>query len=263
MNARRSLLALWCKLALLGALAGAVTIAVVPARRKTAIPHAAPLALAAPPAPQPDLRRGLVGQWRFDDPAGSPSVRDSSGHGNDCRLRDLDAAGAFVAGVHGQALRLAPHGWLSCPQPRLAASAGEITVAAWVKKGQGRQSATALVAGTSGATGAPSFSFGFEGGRLQARGTDGALVSAPLPAYQRWIHVAFRQRGPEARLFIDGVEIARGPALLAGGGAGLTVGAAVFERPPQIRQRLDAAIDDLALYDRALTDPELAALARR
>ncbi|HXU82381.1 MAG TPA: sigma-70 family RNA polymerase sigma factor [Polyangia bacterium] len=212
------------------------------------------------PGRLPDLP-GLVGHWSFDEREGAVA-RDLSGNGGDCQLHDFDPGG-HIAGVRGAALRLMPQGWLSCPQRPLDDRA--MSVAAWVRKGRGRKAATTLVTRQQGES--RTFSLGFEGDRVYLRSPAwGIELSAPLPAHDRWLHVAFTRSGPVSRLYLDGVEVAsRSDGLATPGPAEgeLTVGAARFATGPLVRQRLDGAIDELFAFGRALGPGEIAALARR
>jgi RNA polymerase sigma-70 factor (ECF subfamily) len=208
---------------------------------------------------------GLVGHWSFDDPSGSAIARDLSGHGGDCQLHALDPGRAHIAGVQGGALRLLPRGWLSCPQPRLDAVRAELTVAAWARKSPARRAVTSLVTRQIGE--ARTFTLGFHEGQVIVRSAPWNIeLSAPLPVYDRWVHLAFTRQGAVSKLYLDGVEVAASRDGLATPGpleGELTVGAARFDQEPPVRQRLDGAIDELYTFDRALGPDEIAALARR
>jgi RNA polymerase sigma-70 factor (ECF subfamily) len=206
-----------------------------------------------------------TGYWSFDEAPAGGVVHDRSGNGADCRLHDFDPQAQPVAGARGAALGLLPQGWLSCPQPRLDSRRPELTVAAWVRKAEGRRAVTSLVTRQVGA--ARTFTLGFQDDRVFVRSAPWRIdLSAPLPAHGRWVHVAFIRQGAGSKLYLDGVEVAASSAGLAVPGpldGELTVGAARFEHEPLVRQRLDGAIDELYTFGRALPPAEIAGLAAR
>jgi hypothetical protein len=213
------------------------------------------------------LGRGLVGYWRFDEPAGSRFARDLSGHGMDCELHELDPAIHWVPGVMGGAINVNGRGWLECPQVSgLASITRELTVAAWVHMDRLRPDLASVVAWQRGDGQDYEFFLGLYGGNLLlASAVWARLEWAMPPIIGRWVHLAAtRAADGTRRLYFDGVEVARKgrrPDLLhAIGGALILGGRAKSTEPREVRQRLDGAIDELVIYDRALAAEEIAGL---
>jgi RNA polymerase sigma factor (sigma-70 family) len=220
--------------------------------------------------PPPSARRDLIGHWRFDESPGSTVARDVSGQGHDCVLRDLDPTHAWVEGRLGGAIDLGEQGWLECPQPELVAGAPppELSVSVWVKRQRLRLGHNvALVTREMGATDEDYFFFGFDGYLLKATGRawKGQTTSG-LPAnLERWVHLAFTHAADGTnRLFADGVEVARAQVAqrtLMDSNAPLMIGAGYSRADRLVRQHFAGAVDELRIYQRALGDDEVAALA--
>jgi hypothetical protein len=98
---------------------------------------------------------------------------------------------------------------------------------------------------------------------------------APLPqGVGRWFHIAaVGERDGSVRLHLDGVEIARSSARRLDSRPGniaespfdnpLLVGAANNDADPtRVDQKLNGAVDELLVYDRALPARQIALLAR-
>jgi hypothetical protein len=88
------------------------------------------------------------------------------------------------------------------------------------------------------------------------------------PVIGRWVHVAgTRSADGSRRLYFNGQEVAHNvqapvvQPLAPGAGALIIGGRAKSSEPRVVRQRLDGAIDELVIYDRALGPREIAALA--
>jgi len=234
----------------------------VRAVRELPAPAAAP---AASPA-APDLGAGLAGHWSFDDGAGS-IARDRSGRGHDCLLRGLDASQAWRPGWVGGSIDLGTKGWLECPQPPLTAEGPTaLTVALWLKRHRPRTAST-IVDRHLGPGTESVFHFALRGDTLQlwsGRWSHTTVHQLEAPP-EGWVHLAFTHAGRTTKVFLDGVLVVqRDDTRLKSPGtttaAPLIVGALVRD-PTQPWQHLDGQIDELRLYERALTSDEIGALA--
>jgi arabinan endo-1,5-alpha-L-arabinosidase len=206
------------------------------------------------------LRSELLVLYAFDDDA--TRATDTSGY---------DHHGTFVSGAiiaddpaRGTGLSLdgvAAH--VELPSGILD-TASEITVAAWVKVNQA--GAWSRIFDFGGPNGFLFLTPSTHDARLRysaftAFDAEG-IVTAPALPVGAWKHVAVTSRGREYRLYVDGVEaggalgVAVTPARI-GSGAGQWIGRSRFPDP-----YLAANIDDFRVYDRALGQPEIAALAR-
>jgi RNA polymerase sigma factor (sigma-70 family) len=250
-----------------------ISSALAPERRTMVARARGPLDLTLPvlptraPAAAIDVGAGLVGHWSFDDLSGSAAARDLSGRGHDCLLRAIDGPEAWVPGRAGGAVALGTKGWLECPQPA-AVGRGPValTVALWINR-QRPHTASTLVDRSFGPGAKAYFHFALRGNTLQlwsglwSRTTTYELESLPAG----WVHLAFTHAGRTTKIFVDGALVAqrddtpvKSPGTMTS--APVVVGALVKDaaRP---WQHLDGAIDELRLYDRAVSNDEIAALA--
>jgi RNA polymerase sigma-70 factor (ECF subfamily) len=215
------------------------------------------------------ILRGPVARWAFDDGAGSAVARDSSGRGHDCVLQRLDPAQAWRSGAVGTGLTVAGNGWLECPGSALQSVTSDLTVAAWVIPSKAARGYHALVAWQRGLGREDQFMFGFGGDELlfTSHIWSGRKVTRPIPAGAgEWVHVAVtRASNGTIVLYANGAEIGRGQSdrgRLEGGANPLIIGGA--QNGPardRTQSHYDGAIDELAIYDRALGPHEVAALA--
>ena len=155
------------------------------------------------------------------------------------------------------------------PQPDLPRrSSAALTVAMWVRRAGNPHMNHALAMRPADSGRQNYFYFGFSGDelRVSSSGWGGALGARfPREATGRWEHVAFTYDAEHSvKLFIGGLEVARRTATPRMFGAvhqPLRVGAGlVGEKRARTGQRFEGAIDELLVYERALTGDEIRAL---
>jgi len=249
-----------------------MSLAPAPPPRLLVLPASAPPRLPDPAPPPPltpaaALARGLVGHWRLDDGPGA-TARDSSGHAQDCVVRE----GAWIDGPHGGALNFERSGRLDCPLPEeRTTAAAEVTLVAWMKPKQLTTGHRALaVRDTDGDLG-DYFFLGLKGMELVVTSRAWrANLAYTLPATTgAWVQAAFTHaKDGTTKLYVDGIEVRRSTARPRGGvhvTGPLSIGAGVPRagqgRPDRPRQAFHGAVDDVLLYDRALDKDEIAWLA--
>jgi RNA polymerase sigma-70 factor (ECF subfamily) len=216
------------------------------------------------------LARGLVGYWSFDEAPADRVVLDRSGGGNHCLLRSDGAIPARrIDGVMGGALALDGHSWLECPRvDRLAGLGRELTIAMWIRTPGGDPDREVLITRQLGTSGDRLFSLRLRGAAIEfISHAWQSTLRRPLVA-NAWVHVVAVRDAAGTQLFLDGVptgrNVTRVAASVGGGSAALMVGGQVNgPEPGKTRYLLHGAIDELALYDRALGEDEIAALAAR
>jgi hypothetical protein len=175
-----------------------------------------------------------------------------------------------VPGQRGGAIELDGHGWLECPQPDLPAGAPPpaFSISLWIKRTRVRPSTNvALVSREIGTTREDFLFFGFDRYVLKAtgRGWYGSTASSLPDSRGRWLHLAFTHAaGGTTRLYADGVEVARNQVRhrkMVGGRSPLLIGAGYLKGDRRVRRHVAGVIDELALFQRALSDEEVTALA--
>lgn len=218
------------------------------------------------------LQDGLVGHWTFDEEGGDVAL-DASGHGNDGVLINAGRGQGAFRGT----LELGGGGdsHVSVPgSPSLNRVEAQVTVAARVFPRTLRQGFTVVVSRQTGTLLHPDqffLGFGPEQGVLHYKwhlgvenGGEGDCYEG-VPEPGQWVHMAGTYDGTTMRLFVDGHEIGSrpltgrirlddNPVTLGGEENGPT--------PRDVENELDGYLDDVRLYDRALSPDEIWALAQ-
>lgn len=236
--------------------------------------------------------RDLVCFWTFQELAGSP--RRAIGP-YPYELREMAGPVSRVeGGVFGPyALRIEEGQWLAVPRLQgpaldIHGPRAQVTVVAWLKRGRRSQNGCEAVAGVWGETQRKrQYCLFLNLGIWDSADQVGAHVSAiggPTPGHpwcmdaaigatpvdrERWHVCAMTYDGAYARAYLDGRLDARGernPYRYGGGlfdggpdGADFTVGA--VHRSGEMGNWYVGLLGGLAVYRRALSDEELAALA--
>ena len=207
---------------------------------------AAPAALAVPP--------GAVLWLPFDEFRGDITP-DTSGQGND----GVVLAGELTKGIDGTAVDFsAPGSGIWCDDTRSLHLTGALTLAAWFRPASRGTGNFGTVLRKEAA-----YALRFDGDRLGLLLWIGGKVSSlhtpPLNLRPgTWMQVAGIWDGKLMRLVIDGKEVAVSSEPVSGpldaSGAPLGVGSC------RGRYRLDGALDEVLVWDRALTVQELAGM---
>ncbi|RPI52609.1 MAG: DUF11 domain-containing protein, partial [Acidobacteria bacterium] len=208
---------------------------------------------------------GLVGYWKMDE-GGGDSLGDISGWGN---TAEFAGSPTFVPGVKGYALDLdGGSNAVVSDQAKLDATTG-LTIAAWVQPFAladqdivSRAVADSVDGYTLGLSSATSTAPGTVFLRLN-QATFGEIYQLnstsqyPVGGFT-WMHVAATYDGTTMRMFINGVEEGSmpGPASIAANDVALGIGA-----QGDGTRRFKGTIDDLKIYDNALSAADIGALA--
>jgi hypothetical protein len=216
----------------------------------------------ATPAACPVNEPGLVAYYPFDETAGTIG-HDCSGNGHD----GVITGGAWGPGEHGGALVLSGAGCMDLGADAGILADGPFTVAAWLDFSMDNTVAQYLVAKATGAPVTMGWRLAREANAAPFTlkiGSPSGSTSVTSPQNQplgEWLHVA-AVFVPSVRMeiWVNGVlatQIPMAPASLTDDpGATLHIGCG---------QGIDftyGAIDEVRLYDRALTPTEIAALAK-
>ena len=235
--------------------------------------------LSAQSSLQESLGTNLVGYWRFDEASLGKGARDFSGNGTDCVLRGSDGAALAEgesahaegplaeAGPLGAAMALTGRTWLECPQPRFNADrSSELSVALWVRPGRNDHHYRTFVTRQLADDVNDHFFLGLSGQQvlLKSNAFGGRILGPALPPGE-WTHITATWRSGTATLYVNGIEAGRLTGLRTPRlelPSPLLIGAGV-NGPKDSRptQRFKGALDELLVYDRALTSDEVLALA--
>jgi hypothetical protein len=215
---------------------------------------------------------GLVGLWHFDDGAGNMAF-DSSGLAtpNHGMLRDLDSSVAWVDGQIGGALETKGAGFVLVPHsPSIAAIKGQVSVAAWVYL-QGTIMAYGTAISRQMGTGIDQYYHLALDAMARPHGF--IIRNVPEPLFIRplvastpvlpmtWTHLAVTYDGENARLYVDGAEVDAKPITGAFGDDTTPLIIGGNGNKDITDERLPGRIDEVVLYNRALSPAEVTALA--
>lgn len=222
--------------------------------RTTSMPVSVIVANAAPPPPPP-ASSGLVGAWSFDEGSGVTAM-DRSGQGNHGRL-----AGAAWSSAGHSAGALSLDGVddrVDVPDSSSLDLTTGMTIEAWVRPSTtgGWRTLVLKERGTSGLSyGAYTSNAASRPTGLVRLGSDRSSSAPAALALDTWTHLAVTYDGAALRVLVNGAQasstpmtgpIATSAGLLRIGGNGAW------------GEWFSGAVDDVRIYDRALTVAEVA-----
>ena len=212
---------------------------------------------------------GATGWWRLDDGRGSATAADSSGNGLTGALVNSPL---WITGRVGEALRLNGTNWVDLGNPAPLRDLGAVTVSAWIKA-SGLNNNTSIVEWDSGSWdfyslqlkdgGTPSLS----GFRFSVRTNQGlqSVFQQRDPAYwpTDWYMLtgSFDPAARVMKLYFNGQPVNTVPL-----GAGVALEMAAFGTQKvyigggPTSPNFIGDVDDARIWNRALTDAEVAAL---
>jgi prepilin-type N-terminal cleavage/methylation domain-containing protein len=210
-----------------------------------------------------DTEVGLVAWWRFDE-HGGPNASDASGHGLAGTLVNMNPGHAWVGGHLDNALAFdgIDDYVLVSPDPLFAVPA-QVTVAAWIYKEPDIHAYGGIVS-NHGYNG--DFTFRSYEGKLsfalwEADGSTRKLVGPTSLNSHQWYHVAAVADGAEIRMYVDGVPygnpMSYDGTIRATPSRLVSIGWDNYDNSRRWKGRLD----DVRIYDRALSAGEIAQLA--
>jgi hypothetical protein len=218
----------------------------------------------------PGLLNDLIGYWRLNDGAGSTTAHDWSSWGNNGTLVNLDPATAWATGgPEGVALSVQAKGYVNVAESSSIDSiSNQVTVAAWISLDQMNTDFATAISRQMGTGFGQQYHLSInsmqQGAFYVTTPSKLAYLTSPSPVpLQTWVHLAGSWDGSEARLYVDGTEVATAqvggplaaetnPVVLGGNGNGAS--RAVSELVP-------GRLGDIMLYRRALAPDEIARLA--
>jgi hypothetical protein len=202
------------------------------------------------------LNNGLVGIWSFNSKDLSDKVYDRSGNGNDGYVNGRATSTQKTIGKVGQALDFdgtADYVYLGTPASLFPTSA--ITISAWIRPDQ-LASASQIVSNDDALT--ISNQMRTQGTGLRCSISNTTSTQGSTLVVDEWAHVACVYDGANIINYINGINV--GSTALTGS---ISYPNSNTE-PWRIGRRGDAApgyfngrIDEVRIYDRALTDSEM------
>ncbi|MHC4687761.1 MAG: LamG domain-containing protein [Planctomycetota bacterium] len=229
--------------------------------------------------PRPAATDGLVGWWKFDEGAGE-KVADSSGHGHDGKVFGVTnweagniGNGALKITNFQEGENITNGGVVIADSPLLRPS--RFTVAMWVKWSRDfRQKAlnrllqkgndnkeTFVIIGGGGADNRGNADNGLSFAMATETRGDVYNVSAKGKFEGgKWYHVAASYDGADMLLYVNGKVAGKNTIgevkLIAVAGEPLVIGS----RPPNMDRGFDGAVDDVRMYNKALSAEDVGKL---
>jgi|GEM_PF-1493440 len=212
---------------------------------------------------------GIVGQWHFDeiftDGAGVQTTPDSSGLGNTGTLMPLGSEPPLAPGMFNTAISFnGTNQWVDCGPAVDDSITTELTLAAWIKDDGISDNHLFIISNdyTHGIKKGYDF-FLWPDGRLYADVGTGVLgrVSCEMPVDTLWHHVAVTWDGTTVTLYFDGNPVGTAPLIGSYSDPGKNTYIGKFNWPSNYYP--NGMIDEVLIWDQALTADEIAALASR
>jgi len=210
-----------------------------------------------------DADPNLAGRWTFDDGAGQ-SVPDTSKHGRNGTLKGgLSAEKDLVPGRLGKALKLdGDDDYVEIGKYKGVTGTRPRTITAWIKTAESKGEITSWGAEDYGQM----WTFCFIRGRVGVTPNGGYLYMNEQTSDDKWHHVAAVVEQAELPNLHDNVTLYRDGKLAEIHDIGLLdlwpieTGAVLDVR---IGRGFKGLIDDVRIYDRALSDDEITLLFKR
>jgi hypothetical protein len=211
-------------------------------------------------APQKDqLTNGLVGYWSFNAPDihwPTSVAYDRSGMGNNGSIVNMSNSSSPVAGASGQALNFdSINDHILVPNSTSLNITGPITMSAWIKPNSFGQNNFGRIVHKDGVNG---YIFSLNNSSI----TNGLLFysggvnasTSNVITLNRWQHVASVFNGSTVTLYVNGIAVSTQaqPALTAS-----TASLGIGIRPADSLRGFDGIIDEVRIYNRALSDSEM------
>jgi hypothetical protein len=211
-------------------------------------------------APQKDqLTNGLVGYWSFNAPDihwPTSVAYDRSGMGNNGSIVNMSNSSSPVAGASGQALNFdSINDHILVPNSTSLNITSSITISAWIKPNSFGQNNFGRIVHKDGVNG---YIFSLNNNSI----TNGLLFysggvnasTSNVITLNRWQHVASVFNGSTVTLYVNGIAVSTQaqPALTAS-----TASLGIGIRPADSLRGFDGIIDEVRIYNRALSDSEM------
>jgi hypothetical protein len=195
---------------------------------------------------------GLVGWWTFDETSGN-TAKDSSGKGNDGRIV---GNAKWVPGKIGGALEFDGSTYVDCGNKPSLNVREQITMSFWFKVKAFQNTWEAFLAKGDGAYRASRSAGTGNSVHMGITGGNYFDATAPIVTDDQWHHYAGIYDGTTATIYVDGVQAAQ---RTYGGqiGDSSNYNFYIGENAQATGRMLHGLMDDVRIYDRALTEQQL------
>lgn len=200
---------------------------------------------------------GVVAHYTLDTLASGPCLPDDSGndHAGTCH----GDAVTLVAGRIGQAFSFDGATRIEIPSTGSLAGPGPFTFAGWVELGSPPTNGMCPFNRLLGDKGLNPWQICLYTFAVRFYFTSAPTATAPALEPGGWHHLAVMSTGTEVRSYVDGALIDDQPGVLVFDDQPLVIGADID--PAGVTNPTTGAVDDVWIFDRVLSMPELLTLA--
>lgn len=225
--------------------------------------------------PAADATTGLVGNWKFDDDAGSTTAADSSPNANAGTLEGFtDTTSVWGTGINGgdlnfngdaTAANLVAIPDVNQPAPSVLdfSSNPAFTLSAWIKSAAPSNGPAIICKGTGNGGEQYCVDMQTTGYRFFVRSAAGpsTAVSAPMPANNTWQHITavFDAVNGIESIYTNGQlsAVAVAPLTLLANSHEVSIGNRQSSSVSAYNVPFTGALDDIRIYNRALTSADV------
>jgi hypothetical protein len=195
---------------------------------------------------------GLVGWWKFDETGGT-TAKDASGQANDGRIV---GNAKWVSGKIGGALEFDGSTYVDCGNKASLNIRNQITMSFWFKVQAFQNTWEAFLSKGDGAYRASRSNGTGDSVHMGISGGNYFDATAPIVTDNQWHHYAGIYDGTTATIYVDGVMAA---TRTYGGQIGDSSAYNLYlgENSQATGRLLHGLLDDVRIYDRALTEQQL------
>jgi hypothetical protein len=206
------------------------------------------------------VNSGILGLWHFDEGTGT-TASDSSGNGNDATLVGTVN---WVTGKIGMALEFTGSGYVDAGNSSSLGPTPEVTFAAWVKPTSLQPAWAAVVQRKIVGHWYDAVLRVYNGNRWQFAVTDGtnwtgATSSSSYYQLNTWQHVAGTYSNGTIKLYVNG-ELVDTATMTKTDGTIERLYIGKYDTGPGTQRYFLGVIDEVRVYNRALTQGEIMAL---
>ena len=208
---------------------------------------------------------GLVAWWKMDEAAGSGTAVDATGNGNNATLTGLSLTSAWTTGHTGSALKCDGSGGASVnDSASLEGITTGVTISAWVYRSVATTGFSVVLSKQIGTTSGEYYWLGLSGNYAGTSGSSGTFASTTAVPIGVWTHMAATNDGSTERIYVNGAQVAskNTAVVLKADTSKLIICGNQNDSSGSIIERWNGLIDDLQLYNRALTATEISSLAK-
>ncbi|MFQ6036183.1 MAG: LamG domain-containing protein, partial [Sedimentisphaerales bacterium] len=214
--------------------------------------------------PGPGGVPSLVGHWKMDDNAADTTVLDSSGRGNHGTAQRNTSALSTIGIIDGALTFDGTSDYIDCGSSAILQQKQTLTVSAWINGSSFAKPMNMIVCGDKRNL---DFCWGLRidnsVAKFFVRAGSYYAATGPTVSDNQWYHVVGvwdRNGGPNnLRIYVDGSleGTATVNADMDADTVYVTIGRLYY---PTVNQYFDGLIDDVRIYNRVLSDTEIAAL---